>query len=60
MEDLGYKNIKVIAPDINEKEIRDSDAAKLTMAIAQAKNKAILQRITEDCILITSDQVITL
>ena len=47
-----------MSPDINEKMIRDTDPKKLTMALAHAKADALLPKITDPALLITSDQVV--
>ena len=44
--------------DIDEKAIRFDDPVKLTLALANAKADALLSRIKEPVILITSDQVV--
>ncbi len=49
-----------MAPDIDEKAIRDSDPAVLTLKLAHAKAEALLPRITEPAILVTADQVVIL
>jgi septum formation protein len=57
LESLGLL-FEVISPDIDEKAIRHSDPKKLTMALAHAKMDALLPRLKEDAIVITSDQVV--
>ncbi|HRY62470.1 MAG TPA: Maf family nucleotide pyrophosphatase [Candidatus Paceibacterota bacterium] len=54
----GYE-FDVVVAGIDEKEIRDPDPEKLTLALARAKAKAILPKIKEPSLLITSDQVVT-
>lgn len=44
--------------DIDEKAIRDTDPLKLTLALAHAKADALVSKITEPALLITSDQVV--
>ena len=48
----------VMSADIDEKAIRLSDPKELTLALARAKADALLPRITEPALLITSDQVV--
>lgn len=60
LREAGYE-FEVIAPDIDEKSIRDPDPVRLTTLLAKAKAKAILsqiKQIKEEAILITSDQVV--
>ncbi len=45
-------------PDIDEKAIRDSDPEKLVLTLAHSKADALLPRIHEPSLLITSDQVV--
>ena len=58
MEDNGFE-FEVMDPSIDEKAIRFEDPQKLTLALANAKADALLSRISEPVILITSDQVIS-
>jgi septum formation protein len=58
LERAGYE-FDVVVAGIDEKEIRDPDPKKLTLALARAKAKAILPKIKEPSLLITSDQVVT-
>ena len=58
MEDNGFE-FEVMDPSIDEKAIRFEDPQKLTIALANAKADALLSRISEPVILITSDQVIS-
>lgn len=51
-------DFEVISPDIDEKSIRFSDPKELTMALAKAKAEAVKKKISEQAILITSDQVV--
>ncbi|MDO8663867.1 MAG: Maf family protein [Candidatus Wildermuthbacteria bacterium] len=48
---------EVMAADIDEKAVRFSDPQKLVLALANAKADALLPKIKEEVILITSDQV---
>lgn len=50
---------QTMAPDIDEKAITHSDPKQLVLEIARAKSDALLQRIKQPVILITSDQVVT-
>ncbi len=54
---MGYA-FDVISPDIDEKAIRHEDPIKLTMELSEAKADALLPRIKELALLITSDQVV--
>jgi len=54
---LGYE-FTTMSPDIDEKAIRHEDPRLLTLQIARAKSEALKPNVTEDTILITSDQVI--
>lgn len=49
---------EIMSADIDEKAIRFSDPKELTIAIAKAKAVVLLDRIKEDVILITFDQVV--
>lgn len=49
---------EVMSPDIDEKAIRSDDPKELVSRLARAKAKALLFRIKEPAILITSDQVV--
>lgn len=57
LEKAGYV-FSVMAADIDEKRIRHEDPKKLALLIAQAKAEALLPKITESSILITTDQVV--
>jgi len=57
LSEMGY-NFEVMLPGIDEKAIRLDDPTKLTQALAEAKAKALKERIKEPCILITADQVV--
>jgi septum formation protein len=54
---MGY-DFEVMSADIDEKLIRNENPVDLVLSIAQAKTKALLPKIIEPAILITSDQVI--
>lgn len=49
---------ETMSPDIDEKKIRHEDPCKLALAIAHAKADALLPKISEPAILITTDQVV--
>lgn len=49
---------EVMSSDIDEKAIRYDDPQKLVLALAHAKADALLSRIHEPALLITSDQVV--
>ncbi len=49
---------EIVRPDIDEKAIRRDTPEELVMAIAQAKMDAVLAKISEPAIVITSDQVV--
>lgn len=49
---------EVMSADIDERAIRDSDPQKLVLKLAHAKADALIPRITEEALLITSDQVV--
>jgi septum formation protein len=53
---IGY-DFDVMPADIDEKAIRHGDPKQLTLLLARAKANALLPRIQEPAILITSDQV---
>ncbi len=57
MTELGY-DFEVVTADIDEKAIRFDDPSELTLTLAKAKAEAILPKLTEPAILITSDQVV--
>ena len=57
LTEMGYK-FEVRPANIDEKAIRFTDPQKLTLALANAKANALLAKITEPAILITSDQVV--
>lgn len=54
---MGYE-FTVMAADIDERAIRFDDPKELTLALAHAKADALLSRIHEPTLLITSDQVV--
>ncbi|MBU1164051.1 Maf family protein [Patescibacteria group bacterium] len=56
LESMGY-DFEVMIPRIDEKAIRDEDPKQLVLKIGRAKAEALLPKIKEDAILITSDQV---
>lgn len=56
MERMGY-GFEVMVPDIDEKSIRFDNPQKLALALANAKAEALLPKIEERAVLITSDQV---
>lgn len=53
-----FEDFEVMTADLDEKAIRFDDPQELVLALAEAKANALLQRITEACILITADQVV--
>ncbi|MBI4276601.1 Maf family protein [Candidatus Uhrbacteria bacterium] len=57
LRDAGY-TFDVMTADIDEKAIRYEDPGRLVLAIARAKTAAILPKIQESALLVTSDQVI--
>ncbi len=57
LEKMGLR-FEVMVPDVDEKSIRHEDPEKLTLALANAKADALLGKIKEPAILITSDQVV--
>src|SRR3989344_4477550 len=52
----GY-DFEVMLADIDEKQVRSNDPRQLTRSLAHAKADALLPRINEPALLITSDQV---
>ncbi|MFA7244624.1 MAG: Maf family protein [Candidatus Magasanikbacteria bacterium] len=58
MENMGY-NFESMNPNIDEKAIRFDDPKQLTLALAHAKADALLPKISEPSLLVTSDQVVT-
>lgn len=57
MEEMGLE-FEVMVAGIDEKAIRHKDPKELVKALAEAKAEALIPRIQEPAILITSDQVI--
>lgn len=57
LTNAGY-SFDVMTADINEKMIRSDNYEKLPILIARAKAEALLPKITEPSILITSDQIV--
>lgn len=57
LEKAGYR-FEVMTADIDEEAIRHDDLEILPLLIARGKTEALLPRINEDTILITSDQVV--
>lgn len=57
LEDAGYI-FEIMTADIDEKAIRSEDYVQLPMLLAHAKAKALLVRINDPAILITSDQIV--
>ena len=57
LESMGF-DFEVMAAGIDEKAIRDPDPQKLVLLLANTKADSIIPKITEDAILITSDQVV--
>lgn len=57
LKKLGFE-FEVREAGIDEKAIRFSDPKKLTLALAAAKKEALVKKIKEPAILITSDQVV--
>ncbi|MFA6603480.1 MAG: Maf family protein [Patescibacteria group bacterium] len=54
---LGLE-FETMAPEIDEKAIRRDDPQELVLAIAEAKSRALRDRIQGPALLITSDQVV--
>lgn len=57
LEEMGI-DFEVIPSNIDERAIRCSDPKELVLALAHAKADALLSRIAEPALLITSDQVV--
>ena len=57
LEDAGYK-FDIMVSDINEEAIRHDDLSLLPLLIARGKMNALLPKISEEAILITSDQIV--
>eukprot|EP01119_Soliformovum_irregulare_P000086 TRINITY_DN10066_c0_g1_i1.p1 TRINITY_DN10066_c0_g1~~TRINITY_DN10066_c0_g1_i1.p1 ORF type:complete len:191 (+),score=40.07 TRINITY_DN10066_c0_g1_i1:24-596(+) len=58
LEEMGIK-FTCMSPDIDEKAIRHEDPKQMTLMISRAKAQALLEKIKQPSILITSDQVIS-
>jgi septum formation protein len=56
LEELGFE-FETMSADIDEKAIRDKDPERLVLKLGRAKNDALKDKIGENDILITSDQV---
>lgn len=56
LKKAGYR-FEVMHADIDEKTIRNDDFEKLPLLIARSKAEKLLNKIDEDVVLITSDQV---
>lgn len=57
LESMGYQ-FKVMSSNIDEKSIRCDNPKQLTLTLANAKADALLEKIHEPSLLITSDQVV--
>lgn len=57
LTNAGY-TFDIMTADIDEKSIRSDNYKELPLLLAQAKAAKLLPQITEDAILITSDQVV--
>lgn len=57
MKEMGYE-FEVMTADIDEKAIRHNDPRELVLMLARAKAEALLSKIKEPALLITSDQVV--
>lgn len=57
LKDAGFE-FEVMIADIDEKAIRSDDYQLLPLLIARAKTEKLLTKISDDAILITSDQVV--
>lgn len=57
LKQMGYE-FEIMPSDIDEKQIRLENPTELTLALARAKAAALLPKIKEAAILITSDQVV--
>jgi len=53
----GFK-FGVLAPNIDEKQIRDANPRQLPLAVARAKARALFPKIDKPALLITADQVV--
>ena len=57
LKEMGY-DFEVMAPDIDEKAIRHEDAKELVLRLGNAKADALIPKIKDSALLITSDQVV--
>lgn len=57
LEKNGYQ-FEVMSPDIDEKAIRTDNYYQLPLLLARAKGEALIPRISEEALVITSDQVV--
>ena len=57
LSSMGYE-FTVLDPNIDEKAIRSDDPCELVLKLAHAKADALIERIDEDAILLTADQVV--
>lgn len=57
LKDAGYE-FEIMVADIDEKAIRSNNYEELPLLIARAKARALLKKIHEPVVLITSDQVV--
>ena len=57
LKEMGYE-FEVISPDIDERAIRREDPHELVTVVAEAKMLAVLDRVVEDAVVITSDTIV--
>ncbi len=57
LKDAGY-DFEVMSADIDEKAVRGADPEQLTLVLSHAKADALLPKITEPALLITTDLVV--
>jgi septum formation protein len=57
LEKNGY-TVDTMSPDIDEKAIRTDDYYQLPLLLARAKREALLPRVSEDALVITTDIVV--
>ncbi len=57
LERAGYE-FEIMSADIDEKAIRSDNYEELPLLLARAKAQALLERIKEPALLITSDQIV--
>lgn len=57
MERAGY-SFSVLVPELDERSIRTEDPYALPLALAKAKAAALLPKITEPSLLVTSDTIV--